>query len=132
MKTVTINAKIFFDKLVIASEDENEVCGLMIGNKNYVDKIVMVKNVQPSPVFFRFSVEEYKVVAEEAINNGQYVIGIFHSHPLNYPNPSATDTDSMLQDTGKIWTIYSVRYKAWASWIVEDGKIVPIETEIKY
>jgi proteasome lid subunit RPN8/RPN11 len=132
MEKVIIDSKTFSDKLVIASEDENEVCGLMIGNKNHVDKIVMLKNVQPSPVFFRFSVEEYKVVAEEAINNGQYVIGIFHSHPLNVPNPSATDTDSMLQDTGKIWTIYSVKYKAWCSWIIEDGKIKAIETEIIY
>ncbi len=132
MNNIIFNAVDFSDKLVIASEDTNEVCGLMIGNDNVVAKTVMVRNIEPSPTYFKFSIEDYKRVAEDAINNDQNVLGIFHSHPLNVPHPSSTDLIYMNEDTSKIWTIYSCKYKNWASWKIEDGELVPIATSINY
>lgn len=132
LNEINIVAKEFSDKLVVASNDSNEVCGLMVGKKNTVSNIELVKNIEPSPTYFKFSVEDYKKVAEDAINKNKNVIGIFHSHPLHEPHPSSTDLVYMREDTSKVWTIYSCKYKTWASWIINNNKLQLIITGLIY
>lgn len=128
---IIFDDKQFAEKLVIASEDENEVCGLMFGKDNYVTEITMVPNEKPSPVYFEFSSMKAGEAIFKAMKKGLNLIGVWHSHPNNQPNPSMTDYDYMEAHPG-IWTIYSPRYKTWASWIRVDDTIYPVDTSINY
>lgn len=130
-QTITFIDKEFADKLVIASEDENEVCGLMFGKDNIVSEITMVRNEKPSPVYFEFSSMKAGEVIFSAMQKGLKLIGVWHSHPNNHPNPSMTDYDYM-EAHPSIWTIYSPRFKTWASWIRVEDTIHPVETVIDY
>ena len=127
---IFINSKDFAGKLVIASEDENETCGLMIGKGNIVHEIVMMRNEQPSPVYFAVSAEKAGDIIMYAKSKGLKVIGVFHSHPNNHPQPSATDHDYMGESWPLVWTIYSPRYKTWASWRRVGDDIKPVTTVI--
>lgn len=129
---ITIDGKEFAKVLVIASQDDNEVCGLMIGNKNVVKEIVMMRNETPSPALFTVAAMEAGKIIMDAKAKGMKVVGVFHSHPQNHPNPSMTDHDYMGESWPHIWTIYSPRYKTWASWRRVEDNIVPVLTEIDY
>ena len=131
METITFVGKEFADKLVIASEDENEVCGLMFGKDNHVSEITMVRNEKPSPSYFEFSSMEAGEAVFAAMQKKLKLIGVWHSHPQNEPNPSMTDYDYMEAHQG-IWTIYSPRFKKWASWIRVGEQIHPVKTMVEY
>jgi len=130
-ETITLDSKEFAEKLVIASEDENEVCGLMFGKDNHVSEITMVRNEKPSPVYFEFSSTKAGEAIFAAMQKGLKLIGVWHSHPNNEPNPSMTDYDYMEAHPG-IWTIYSPRFTKWASWIRVGNTIHPVKTMIDY
>lgn len=131
MEQITIDDKEFAKALVIASEDENEVCALMIGNGNVVKEIVMMKNETPSPALFTVAAMEAGKIIIDAKAKGMKVVGIFHSHPNNQPQPSWTDHDYMGESWPQIWTIYSPCYKSWASWRRIGDEIKPVETIIQ-
>lgn len=130
-RQVIIDGKEFAKTLVIASDDENEVCGWMIGKGDKVTEIVMLRNEKPSPYYFEVSAESAGKVVADAWERKLDVIGVIHSHPQNHPNPSATDFRFMLAHPG-IWTIYSVKYKTWSSWIRIGDEVKPVKTTIEY
>jgi proteasome lid subunit RPN8/RPN11 len=132
MEQITIDDKEFAKTLVVAGEDQNETCGLMIGNGNVVKEIVMMENETPSPVYFTVAAMEAGKIIIDAKAKGMKVIGVFHSHPNNHPQPSMTDHDYMGESWPYIWTIYSPCYKTWASWRRVGDEIIPVETIINY
>jgi proteasome lid subunit RPN8/RPN11 len=128
-ENITFFSKEFIAKIDIANKDKNEVCGLMFGSGNIVSEITMVPNEKPSPTYFEFSSMKAGEVIFDAMQRGLKLIGVWHSHPNNMPNPSMTDYDYMEAHPG-IWTIYSPRFNKWASWIRVENNIHPVNTVI--
>jgi len=129
METIFIDKTNFEKSCRIADIDSNEVCGLMIGNNNYVNEIVIIKNQKPSPYYFEFTSSKASDIHLYAMKNGMKVIGVFHSHPQNMPSPSTTDFDWMKENPG-IWTIYSPKYKDTKSWRRIEDQVIKIETKL--
>ena len=91
----------------------------------------MVRNEKPSPYYFEFGAMEAGEAIFAAMQKGLKLIGVWHSHPQNQPNPSMTDYEWMEEHKG-VWTIYSPSFKTWASWKRVGDTIHPVMTVIDY
>lgn len=130
MEQIIIYNKDIDKAMLVADSDVNEVCGVMIGNDNKVQEIIMVKNEKPSPYYFTFSSAELGKVYIYAMQKNMKILGIYHSHPQNRPNPSSIDYDWMEEHKG-VWLIYSPMFKYYKSWRRKGSDILPVETVIK-
>ena len=69
----------------------NEACGLLGGRDGSVQAVYPGANTEHSPVRYRMDPQE-QLRAMDAIELSEgYMVGIFHSHPMGLPTPSATD-----------------------------------------
>lgn len=72
----------------VLSDPSLEMCGLLAGKDNRVDRVIPVPNEAHSPVAYRMSGHEF-VMAMQACDFEP--VGIFHSHPAGPSVPSPTD-----------------------------------------
>jgi len=69
----------------------NEVCGILAGKEEKIDKIYQMTNTEQSPeTFFMDSQEQLKVI-KEIRSQGLEMSAIYHSHPETQAYPSAQD-----------------------------------------
>jgi proteasome lid subunit RPN8/RPN11 len=83
-----------FREMMIAharNEVPNECCGLLLGKDGVVERVVAIKSDPPAPdMYFMDPVQQVGVFTEMQ-ENGQSLLGIYHSHPESPAEPSGTD-----------------------------------------
>jgi len=106
----------------------NESCALLFGKKEndklIVRDIFLAENIEESPVNFTISNEQLILGYKEAEEKGLEVIGIFHSHPISEPYPSATDKKFM-EINPVAWVIFSDITKSFKAYMFE-SKVIEI------
>ena len=101
-----------------------EACAILAGTINadvhLVREIMVLENIDHSPVSFSVSGTGLIRAYEQAGRLGLDVIGVFHSHPESAAVPSPKDRRYM-EINPVIWPIYSCRDDAMRAWIYDDG-----------
>ena len=89
----------------LCAADRNEICGLLLGENNWIRDIGPATNVAADPAR-HFELDPAVLVAAHraARGGGPAVIGHYHSHPSGSPEPSAVDTANAAPD-GSLWLI---------------------------
>ena len=117
------NSRINLQKSIILSESQkqvlskhakthepNESCALLIGKKvnekDIVEEVILLENIDESPVSFTPSDEQYIQAHTKASENGMDVVAIFHSHPNSEAFPSNKDKQYM-KNYPVVWIIFS-------------------------
>ena len=75
----------------VESEFPREACGLLGGRKNLVEKVIPVENVLASQSRFRMDPKGQIQGIFRLEEMGLDLIAIYHSHPMNSPEPSEID-----------------------------------------
>ena len=88
-----------------ASDPDNEICGLLLGEAQMVTAVVPVKNVSPDPArHFEIDAAALFGAIRRGRAGGPQLLGYYHSHPDGRAEPSATDRACAAPD-GKAWLI---------------------------
>ena len=104
-----------------------ECCGMLLGKEDGQTKIVcdviQMKNTKAEYRTRRYLIdpEDYKRAEEQATEEGVSVIGLYHSHPDNPPQPSQNDVEHALP----WWSYLIVSVESGLpttvkSWMLED------------
>jgi proteasome lid subunit RPN8/RPN11 len=83
-----------------------EVCGLLFGEGDRIDRAMPCRNVAPDPTT-RFEIDPAMLIAAHRAarrGEGPAVIGHYHSHPNGRPDPSPRDAAAAAPD-GHLWLI---------------------------
>ena len=75
----------------VESQSPLEACGLLAGENEQVEKVILVRNQAQSPVRFVMDPHEQLQAFDWIDANGMELLGIFHSHPTGPETVSATD-----------------------------------------
>ena len=91
--------------VALAQAEQDEVCGLLLGETGWIRDIQPAANVAPNPAR-HFEVDPAVLIAahRKARAGGSAVIGHYHSHPGDHAEPSSTDRGSATGD-GSYWMI---------------------------
>ncbi len=68
-----------------------EVCGLMGGRRDKVEKLFPATNVDTSDITYMVDPKEQFSIMKEIRENEMELVGIYHSHPDTEAYPSPTD-----------------------------------------
>ena len=115
----------------VANHAPLEACGLLAGNNNRVEKVIMVRNQAQSPV--RFVMEPYEQLKafDWIESNGLDLLGIFHSHPAGPETVSVTDIAEAAYDVVHlIWSLRGQTWKLRGFWI-ENGRFADVPLFIR-
>lgn len=90
-----------------------EVCGLLLGRGELIERAVPCANVHPDPAA-HFELDPAALVAahKAARKGGPDVLGYFHSHPIGRAEPSGEDRACASGD-GRIWAILAGMEIGW-------------------
>ena len=82
-----------YDEIIdhCCSELPNEACGIVSGVNNTVITVWKLKNESKSENRYFVSKEKVQQIFNNIFNNGENVLGIYHSHPKTSPIPSKFD-----------------------------------------
>lgn len=87
-----------------ASSPEREICGLMFGTDDRIDRVEAAANVAPDPRrAFEIDPRALFSALRAVRRGGDRLIGHYHSHPGGSPIPSPTDLAAA--EPGKMWLI---------------------------
>lgn len=110
-----------------------EACAILGGiadaDMHIVREVMVLENVDHSPVSFSMSGTQLIRAYGHAAHLGIDVIGVFHSHPGSAAVPSLKDQRYM-EINDVIWLIYSVKYDTMGAWMISDGGISEIPVVI--
>lgn len=105
-----------------------EACAILGGivdtDMHVVQKIILLENVDHSPVSFSVSGDQLIQAYNQMDRLGIDVIAVFHSHPRSAAVPSSKDRRYM-EINSVIWPIYSVYDDVMRAWI-SDGDVSEI------
>ena len=107
-----------------------EACGLLAGNGDQVERVLLVRNQAQSPI--RFVMDPYEQLkAFDSIDaNGLDLVGIFHSHPTGPEMASATDiADAAYEVVHLIWSRGAGDWHVRGFWI-EGGRASEVPLQI--
>lgn len=68
-----------------------ECCGILIGADRRIERAARARNSLGSPTRYLIDPEDHFAALKSARENGQAVVGFYHSHPASAPAPSETD-----------------------------------------
>ena len=82
-----------FDAIVAHAHEAapHECCGLLIGSAACIEQTRPATNLHASPTRFLIDPRDHFAAIHAARASGREVLGVYHSHPLTPPEPSATD-----------------------------------------
>lgn len=103
-----------------------EACGLLVGDAAGVVSLVQpTRNVARSAQLYTVDPAEYLRADRHAEEDGQAVIGVFHSHTHTDPWPSPTDV-RQAPDPGWHYVIVGLRHEVAStrSYRIVDGNIL--------
>ena len=73
-----------------------ECCGVLGGRKNVISSVYPITNELKSPSAFRAGESELFKAVRTMRQNGEDFIGIYHSHPHSFNEPSEADCEENL------------------------------------
>lgn len=114
-------------------EFPNEACGILSGSQGRVEKVYEMTNTDKSPQTFFMDAKEQLRVMKEIRNQGQEMIGIYHSHVASEAYPSNHDVELALYPEAS-YVIISINDKknpSVRSFKIVEGKITEEELEIE-
>lgn len=81
------------DDLVAHAREEapNECCGMLIGTDQRIERMVRARNILGSSTRYQIDPRDQFAAIHSAREQGQSVVGFYHSHPASPPTPSETD-----------------------------------------
>lgn len=92
MKTISIKNEFINEMIAHSREDKpSEACGVLSGSKNEVSRVIRMKNVDESSITYLMDAREQFKTIKEIRDNGEELIGIYHSHVASRAYPSSTD-----------------------------------------
>lgn len=117
----------------LAAARSEEICGLLLGEGEYIREIRPAANVAPNPIQ-HFELDPAVLIAAHraARSGGVPIIGHYHSHPSGFAEPSATDAASAVPD-GSLWLILAQgEARLWLAGPEEGGKVrfIPVSLDI--
>ena len=74
-------------------EFPNEACGLLAGKDGVPVRFFPMRNIEASPATYRLDSQELLGVMDRMDDDGQELVGIFHTHTHSEAYPSETDTN---------------------------------------
>jgi proteasome lid subunit RPN8/RPN11 len=91
--------------LAHAAGSVDEVCGLLLGRGDRVQRVEPCANVAADPAC-RFEIDPARLIAAHraARAGGPAVVGHYHSHPSGDPRPSPRDAADAAPD-GSLWVL---------------------------
>lgn len=107
-----------------------EACGLLAGQNDRVEKVILVRNQAQSPV--RFVMDPYEQIQafDWIESNGLDLLGIFHSHPAGPETVSATDiAEAAYKVVHLIWSRNEDHWQGRGFWI-ENGQATDVSLKI--
>lgn len=110
----------------------NEVCGILAGTDDRVERVVPLTNAAASPEFYETVPEEQLAAYTDIYEAGLVALGVYHSHPASPARPSATDR-TCARDPDAVYAIVSLQDPARPdvrAWRIRDGSAeeIPIDT----
>jgi proteasome lid subunit RPN8/RPN11 len=69
----------------------NECCGLLVGSRGGIARVVRARNLEASPTRYRIDPVDHFAAIHEARSQAQIVVGAYHSHPAGAAAPSESD-----------------------------------------
>lgn len=128
-------AKNLFERMIEHSKREfpNEACGILSGSTERVNKVYEMTNVEKSPQTFFMDAREQLKVMKEIRNEGQKMIGIYHSHVASLAFPSDHDVELALYPEVS-YVIISIKDRenpSVRSFKIVEGKIREEELKIE-
>lgn len=105
-----------------AADPAREVCGLLLGHGDRIERAQPCANVAASPAD-RFQIDPAALIAAHraARAGGPAIVGHYHSHPRGSNRPSARDAAQAAAD-GAVWLIVGAAgIAAWRA--VADGSV---------
>ena len=109
-----------------ASSPNVEICGLLFGESNHIERAEGTANVAADPAI-RFEIDPAAlfVAIREERAGGEQLLGYFHSHPQGSAVPSAEDA-RMALDRDRLWLVVARgEMRLWRT--VEPGDLRPVE-----
>ena len=119
---VEISIRLRDELIAAAAGSAVEVCGLLLGRGERVERALPCRNVAATPAT-RFELDPAALLSAHraARAGGAAVLGHYHSHPSGEPNPSPRDAADAAPD-GSLWLIVAGRsVTAWRA--VEEGAL---------
>lgn len=113
---IRISRTTLTELLAQAAVESTEICGLLLGRDNVVERVSPTRNVAADPAC-RFEIDPAALIAAHRASRGggPAVLGHYHSHPSGVARPSAMDAASAHAD-GAIWLIIgSGEATAWVA-----------------
>lgn len=107
-----------------------EACALLVGIQVAQDRIVQRVCAAPhgSTTDFAITPDLFRTVEAEARRTGEFVCGVFHSHPRSTAVPSARDLE--LAWPGFDYLILAARTQELRAWRLADDRSGFIETSV--
>ncbi len=68
-----------------------EACGILAGDGGVVARVYPMRNVEDSPIGYSMDPKEQLLVEKQMRQQGQRMIGIYHSHTASEAYPSSVD-----------------------------------------
>ena len=98
---------------------DREICGLLFGSADRIDRIQRADNVAESPAD-TFEIDPRAIFAALRTERagGEKLIGHYHSHPNGSAEPSPRDLAAA--EPGKLWLIIGGGIAR--AWIMENGR----------
>lgn len=132
MKLQISSSHLAFLRDAAAAAPQEEVCGLLLGQGQRVDRLVPARNVAADPAR-SFEIDPATLLATHraARADGLRVVGHWHSHPNGRAEPSARDA-ARASDNGQIWLIIAGKaVTAWAAHTAGTGpaRFTPVALE---
>ena len=108
-----------------------EACALLVGIEDAQGRIVRRVCAAPhgSTNDFAITPDVFRTAEEEARRTGEFVCGVFHSHPRSGAVPSARDLE--LAWPGFDYLILAARTQELRSWRLADDRSGFIETAVE-
>jgi len=119
---VDISIRLRDELIAAAAGSADEVCGLLLGRGEHVERALPCRNVAATPAT-RFELDPAALLAAHraARAGAPAVLGHYHSHPSGDASPSPRDAADAIPD-GSLWLI--VAGEAVTAWrAVEDGAL---------
>jgi proteasome lid subunit RPN8/RPN11 len=107
-----------------------EACGLLAGNNDRVEQVLLVRNQAQSTVRFVMDPYEQLQAFDWIESHGLDLLGIFHSHPAGPETASVTDiAEAAYEVVHVIWARSGEEWRARGFWI-QDGRAAEVALQI--
>ncbi len=92
MQPITIKSTLLKAMISHAIKElPNECCGVFVGRSGKIERVIPMASTHPSPDAYSMSPEEQVQIYTEMEQQGEQLLGIYHSHPQGPASPSSTD-----------------------------------------